>query len=146
MLVIGNFLKAYGAQIAIGLALVWLVKYYGTTEFEQGASQERVQTTKDLEKNVQMRYAAAVKQLDADKAALAAQQASLNGQVVSIAADRKSFTTTVSTQLSAINDAAKGNLTDASKTPDDQLNALARQWISRLSATSPVAASNTVAQ
>ncbi len=129
------FLKKYGYQIAIGLALIWAVKYWGTTQFEQGAAQERVQTSKDLEKNVQLRYAAAIKDLDAQKQAVAQAQAVLGAQSDAIQTDRAAFNSNVSTKLTALNTAMKGNLSNVSQTPDDQLNALARQWIVRLSTT-----------
>ncbi len=129
------FLKKYGYQLAIGVALIWVVKYYGTTEFEQGAAQERVQTTKDLEKNVQARYAAAVKDLESQKQAIQQAQMALGAQSQTIQTDRAAFNQNVAQKLSALDSATKGNITDASKTPDDQLNALARQWIARLSAT-----------
>ena len=128
-----TFIKRYGYQLAIGVALIWVVKYYGTTQFEQGASQERLQTSKDIEKNVQVRYAAAVKQLDADKAQVALDQAALTAQSSTIQTDRSAFNQNVAAKLAVLGSAQKGNLTDASKTPDDQLNALVRQWISRLS-------------
>jgi len=132
-LILLKFLKTYGYQLAIGAALIWVVKFYGTTQFEQGAAQERVQTSKDLERNVQARYAAAVKSLDTQKMALEQAQAALDGQSTAIAADRQSFTATVNSKLTAINNATKGNIDNVNKTPDDQLNALARQWIARLS-------------
>ncbi len=131
------FLKMYWRQAAIvgcALLLAYAIKRYGTIEYENGATDEKVQVTKDLEKNVQMRYAAEVKQLEASKAQLAIDQAALSGQHSAIQSDRASFNQNVATKLSAIDTASKGNITDANKTPDDQLNALARRWIARLSA------------
>lgn len=130
-------LKLYWQQAAIvgcALILVWAIKYYGTTQFESGASEEKIQVTKDLEKNVQLRYAAEVKKLDTAKQELVQMQVNLDVQSQVISADRASFNRNIAIKLSAIDIATKGNLTDASKTPDDQLNALARQWIARLSA------------
>lgn len=128
-------LKIYWRQVAIigcALILVYAIKRYGTIQYENGATDEKVQVTKDLEKNVQVRYAAEVKQLDERKVQLDNEEASLAGQMISIQSDRASFNKNVATKLSAIDIATKGNLNDASKTPDDQLNALARQWIVRL--------------
>ena len=70
-------LKMYWRQAAIvgcALLLAYAIKRYGTIEYENGATDEKVQVTKDLEKNVQMRYAAEVKQLEASKAQLAIDQ------------------------------------------------------------------------
>ncbi len=131
------FLVKYWRQAAIigcALLLAYAIKRYGTIEYESGATDEKVQVTKDLEKNVQMRYAAAVKQLETDKAQVAQAQAALAGQSSAIQSDRANFNNNIASKLSAIDNASKGNITDANKTPDDQLNALARQWIAHLSA------------
>lgn len=121
-------------MVGLAVCILWAVKRYGTAQYEKGAADEQVQVTKDLEKNVRLRYAAAIKELDTARMQLQQDQTALQTQKGVIQADRTNFNNIVSSKLDAINNATKGSMQDASKTPDSDLNFLARQWIARLSA------------